>query len=596
MTNEIHDYLTKQLFIDKNIVTFRSLSRQFKIHVNAAKNELATFHANPDPSSGSVHATYLLTGELASTRVGHGDKMDVDDDMHEDEDDDSEPVQEMRVALVGEQDLESVKSTYARVFSQHVYCLSPSPVIDAGLVCTPSEKVYEADTKLKQDEAALLGRVIGPHVQKGKPVKFSSVPAKEPLTRKPTEPTLKSVKKDEKDDKKDEKPAEQKKLKSAGTLDWSKAKPKAKVEEKKDEKPREEPKPKDEPKLKAKPSLKPAASKSALPAKPKPEPRPEPKQVPKRGTKRKSALAMDSSEEEEAGASSRPSSKPSSKVSSPASSPAASPAASPPPPTQVPKLKRMVVISDDDEDDDAPPRPARGKARPRPTHDVDVDALPSRREKSLRAMMDIDDDHVERVSRRPAPPPPSSDGASSPASLADLDVESEGEFKAELDGDGDVAMDDYAASLDVKRKRKPRAPKKAVPVGRNGRPKRRVVHSVTSVNEDGYMETVDKSDYESVASGDEDPEPAPEPKAKKPRAKKSPPGKPAKGKGKGAAGDTEDEDVEEKPARGLKAEKTKVVKEEKEEKKKGFRPGPPVKRASGSKVGQGSLKDFFGKK
>ena len=92
-------------------------------------SELADFHANPDPSASSVHATFLLTGELASSRSSHGDGMDVDGDMNAQEEDDGEQVPEVKVTLVGEQDLESVKSSYARVFSQHVYCLSPSPVI-----------------------------------------------------------------------------------------------------------------------------------------------------------------------------------------------------------------------------------------------------------------------------------------------------------------------------------------------------------------------------------------------------------------------------------------------------------------------------------
>lgn len=38
---------------------------------------------------------------------------------------------------------------------------------DASLICLPSEKVYEADAKLKADASALLGRLIGPHVHVG---------------------------------------------------------------------------------------------------------------------------------------------------------------------------------------------------------------------------------------------------------------------------------------------------------------------------------------------------------------------------------------------------------------------------------------------
>lgn len=105
-------------------------------------SELANFHANPDPSSGSVHATYLLTGELAPVRSANGDSMDVDDDMSAQTDEDKEHVQEMRVTLVGEQDLESVKSAYAHILSQHIYCLSPSPVIVRGVYRHSSRVTY----------------------------------------------------------------------------------------------------------------------------------------------------------------------------------------------------------------------------------------------------------------------------------------------------------------------------------------------------------------------------------------------------------------------------------------------------------------------
>jgi hypothetical protein len=36
---------------------------------------------------------------------------------------------------------------------------------DAGLICTPSDEVHKTDSKLTQDEAVLLGRITGPHVQ-----------------------------------------------------------------------------------------------------------------------------------------------------------------------------------------------------------------------------------------------------------------------------------------------------------------------------------------------------------------------------------------------------------------------------------------------
>ncbi|KAF8892155.1 hypothetical protein BD779DRAFT_95234 [Infundibulicybe gibba] len=65
------DYLTKQLFIEKNLVTYRSLSRALTIHVNAAKNELAAYHASVPYQSQTSEATYLLCGEMISLRDIH---------------------------------------------------------------------------------------------------------------------------------------------------------------------------------------------------------------------------------------------------------------------------------------------------------------------------------------------------------------------------------------------------------------------------------------------------------------------------------------------------------------------------------------------
>lgn len=116
-------------------------------------SELRTFHVTPEPGSGSVHATYLLSGELSSKHT-NGDEMDIDDEMLPREND-GEQVPEVTVTLVGEQNLErgsirhtvrehyslgiiAVKSTYARIFSEHVHCLSPSPVIVSPEYCCPT--------------------------------------------------------------------------------------------------------------------------------------------------------------------------------------------------------------------------------------------------------------------------------------------------------------------------------------------------------------------------------------------------------------------------------------------------------------------------
>ncbi|KIP12701.1 hypothetical protein PHLGIDRAFT_133284 [Phlebiopsis gigantea 11061_1 CR5-6] len=481
MAKEIRDYLTKQLFIEKNIVTFRSLSRQFKIHVNQAKNELDAYYQNPEPSSGHAHATYLVCGELTSVHV-HDDAMDVDEDVASHEED-GEQAPEIRMTLVGEQDLDSVKSSYTSIFSQHVYCLSPSAVIDAGLICAPSDKVRETDAKLKQDEAAELGRVIGPHVRKGKPVPHTALPrAKEALSRKPTGPGLKTAKTKEEPaaEEKPKEPEKPAKSKQSGLLDWGKAKPKqpAKVEEKKPK--FEEKKPQNEEaekprKIKAVPPAKPTVTvKEEKDEERLPKEKPAPGKAiktaePIRGVKRKSALKLDTDSDEDADT------KPSSREKTPEKPQAKSGT----------KLKKMVVVSDEDDDDDDEPVPLpkavpKRKLKAKPTMiDSDDDEIASKTEASLRAMMDIDDDHVIRISRQGS-------RATSVPTSPEPEPEPETEAKADASSDGDVEMAD--SDLDVKPKQvRKRKEKKVIPLGSNGLKKRRVVKSRRERDAKGFL-------------------------------------------------------------------------------------------------------------
>ena len=95
--------------------------------------------------------------------------------------------------------------------------------------------------------------------------------------------------------------------------------------------------------------------------------------------KRKSALKIDSDSDEDAGT------KPPSREKTP-EKPQTKPG---------PKLKKMVVVSDEDDDDEPiqlPKAAPRGKPKAKPQMlDSDDDEIPSKAEASLRAMMDIDD-------------------------------------------------------------------------------------------------------------------------------------------------------------------------------------------------------------
>ncbi|TFY78031.1 hypothetical protein EWM64_g5983 [Hericium alpestre] len=483
-TKAVTDYLTKKLIVEKSIVTYRLLSRELAIHVNDAKTVLAEFHANAKGQGDTVFATYLISGEA---RPQGGDEMEVDED-----EDTGDDVVETTVMLAGETELENTKGTFYRVFAVHVYSLSPSPIRDANLVCTPTPDLRKVEADKGPEFALVVGRVVGPHVKlRGKLTRpkvtitagaaASSSKHKLPgLAKPPLKPAKEEKKVAVKAESKDEKPKA--KSKATGKLDFAKAKPKeVKREETKEsilaEKPTaKEKKAQETKKAEAKRGLK---RKSAIqvsdseeePEVEKPKPPPKEKKAeetkkgqPKRGLKRKSTIQVSDSEDEPA------------------------PAAVKPPPAKPARRSKPVVVSDDEEESDVPPvRKAKGKAKASPA-DSDADS----RNAELKAMMDVDDEHVIKVSRS--------------ASEAHKEETEE-----------DVEMEDAEEPEPVpKAKPKKATKKKVVPVGSIGLKKKRVVKSRSRMDDKGYFVTEDYSSYESV--DEEEPEPAP-----------------AKGKGKKAA-------------------------------------------------------------
>ncbi|KAH9846977.1 DNA polymerase subunit Cdc27 [Lenzites betulinus] len=577
----LEDYLTKQLFIQKNVVTYRSLSRQFGLHVNGAKTELAKFHEQSVDSPTRAFATYLVSGEpfRPSHPKQNGPSTQTDDGMDVDSDpspsqnaevEEEEEVPTITMTLVGEQNIESAKSKYARIFSTHVYCLSPSPLTDAGLICDPSAIVYEADAKDAPTSSIALGRVVGPDVRIGKapsPVASSSKTAVEPISRKPT---LKVKTEKEKADslpavkadsttilsaEKDKGKASTVKAKPSGKLDWSKAKKTPEGEKGKAKEKEAEAKAKEE-------SISPvekAVKKTA-----KLELNDSPKDEGKRGVKRKAAPPPVSETEEKPVSRLKP--KQPEKAAEKDKKSNTTPAPAPAPVRGEVKLRKNRIISDDEDSDAAPsPAPARKtKGKPRPSV-VAADALESDAEKSLRAMMDIDDALVEKASAsRPA--------RIKPEPVDDSDVEMAPE-PSEVE-DVQPTQQDDDDDLVLKPKPRKRKEKKVVPVGRNGLKKKRVMKSRMTVDPKGYMVTEDYSSYESVDEDDAAEEEAPK-----------------KGKGKKAVASA---------AKAKKPASTDVDASEAEVPK-----SKPVARTSstakskkpaGTKASaQGSLKDFFGK-
>jgi DNA polymerase delta subunit 3 len=63
MASSYRQHLAEQVIAEQQIVSYRTVARDLKVHVNSAKRMLYDFHAHENAKRpGSVHATYLLVG------------------------------------------------------------------------------------------------------------------------------------------------------------------------------------------------------------------------------------------------------------------------------------------------------------------------------------------------------------------------------------------------------------------------------------------------------------------------------------------------------------------------------------------------------
>lgn len=79
-------YLATQIYSEQTTVSYRTVARALKVHVNTAKQILYEFHAHENGKKpNSIHATYLLAGtkkveEQPSATNGHLNGTEVDDE------------------------------------------------------------------------------------------------------------------------------------------------------------------------------------------------------------------------------------------------------------------------------------------------------------------------------------------------------------------------------------------------------------------------------------------------------------------------------------------------------------------------------------
>ncbi|KAI6138154.1 DNA polymerase subunit Cdc27 [Pisolithus thermaeus] len=552
-TQATQDYLTKEVFIRKSVVTFRSLSRELGIHVNNAKNELKAFYEASTYTDTPAVPTYLVSGEVTSKKGPPSNTPD-DYDMDLDFDDENGPdvVYITKVVLVDADTLDETVAQCSRIFSVHVYSLSSSKLKDADLICASNVNAQKVDASRGPESFPIVGKIRGAHVEMRNGSGKTSAPApafassskttleetgaqpSKPVPEvKPKQPTLKGrALSDSKGSSTTKEPMQKTEIKEkpkpSGKLDWSNAqsREKEKAKDKRNAEDKSTSKPPFANRTSSPPSKSNRSNQSSSIS-----------EVNKaktdsagsslalqRGLKRKTQNPFDSEEEEEV-------LKPSKPIA----------------PSTSAKVKNGVVLSSDDEQEEEE-APAFRRRRSRVKNGEISDT-----EMGLKAMMDIDDDQVVRGSRMTRVPP-------QPDVEEDTEVEIEEATVPPVSSDADNMDTDDEPVV----KSRKRIPKKVVPVSRNGLKKKRVIKTRTTTDAKGYMQTEDYSSYESVEEGDVQVEQA------------------AKSKSKGRKGNNEQPKTEEPSAE----------KQSAKSKPKGVSKAAP--KPKGGAVKRGSLLNFFG--
>ncbi|KAI9756049.1 MAG: hypothetical protein M4579_004019 [Chaenotheca gracillima] len=139
MAEKYKEFLAANLLSEGRIVTYRSLSRALKVHVNKAKQMLYEFHRQQNTKKPkSLYATYLLSGTryLTESSITNGKPtIDGEDEIMQsspfmsssmqNQEDERQSTPVHTVTLVREEDLENVKALYERIDSIHIYSLQP---------------------------------------------------------------------------------------------------------------------------------------------------------------------------------------------------------------------------------------------------------------------------------------------------------------------------------------------------------------------------------------------------------------------------------------------------------------------------------------
>lgn len=162
-------YLAEQVLSEDKIVTYRTLSRALKVHVNIAKQMLYEFHTLQNGKrSGSVHATYMLYGIRKTGQTNGHSQQDGDVEMMSsppvDSTMDGGPV--TTLSIVAEENLKDVLAQYESVSSIHIYSLGTHPVKDLHLLADVSRPIIDLSAEDSTNRQQSLGPIRNPYVRR----------------------------------------------------------------------------------------------------------------------------------------------------------------------------------------------------------------------------------------------------------------------------------------------------------------------------------------------------------------------------------------------------------------------------------------------
>ncbi|KAK6441034.1 hypothetical protein LTR95_002741 [Oleoguttula sp. CCFEE 5521] len=183
MAQDYSEYLAINVLNEQQVVSYRTLSRALKTHVNLAKQMLYDFHRKQNGKKpSSVHATYLITGtRIARSTTRTSGIQDSEDTVMRSSppipgsspqrqngdagDDDDIPTR--TVLLVRQEHLEKAKATFEHVAGIHVYSLESGSLSDIQVLSDCNRRIvstYAAEDPLVAWKQ--YGTIQDPHVKR----------------------------------------------------------------------------------------------------------------------------------------------------------------------------------------------------------------------------------------------------------------------------------------------------------------------------------------------------------------------------------------------------------------------------------------------